>query len=53
MGDGLLGKGSHLIEDMDHPKDPLVGLEVSGGAPKGSTVELSQGDITVSIARGI
>ena len=53
MGDGLLGKESDLIEDPNHPKDPFVGLDMSGGAPKGSTIKLSQGNITDSIACGI
>ncbi len=53
MGNGLLGEESYLIEDLDHPKDQFVGLESAGGAPEGGTIQLSQGDITDSIACGI
>ncbi len=49
MGDGHLGKESDLIEN----KDPFVGLKASDGAPKGSNIELYQGEITHSIVCGV
>ncbi len=53
MRDGLLCKESDLMKDIDHSKGPFMGLEAAGGAPKGGTIELSQGDITDFIACGI
>ena len=53
MGDGLLGKESYLLGDQDHSKDPFVGLEVAGGAPKGAPVKQYQGNLADSITRGI